>query len=182
MPSVAKFWFTHRLGRLTTYPSQCGCNQAYQLIQKPRTGTQWMPYRNNLAFFLPVTSSLKTQTTLRTYGGLVAAQVYRGGGPFVLTDSFDMVARALSKMCYLDTDFNSDVAEAMMVFVNTPENKLALRKLCGALPSADDTSAEVEPMLRQAFLSHATSGQWRLAPKDVAVRKELCKTGFFWHL
>ena len=177
--SIAKFWFMHRLRALTVFPELCACLQLQRLLQGASAEAPWMPYRNKLAFFLPVAQApRKTQRKINEYGGMSARRIYKGGGPFVIQDSEDMVAQALSMMGYLDYKCNDDLAEAMLTFVNMPENKLALRKYCDALPSPDDTVSVVAAKLRQAFLSHGTSGRWRLAPKDTQVRKELCKRGF----
>ena len=176
--SVAKFWFTHRLGPVTVFPVPQGCAETFQLVRKAGAEASWVRYKDNLAYFLPVTgSSKKTLKKIDEFGGMVARQIFKGGGPFVIHDSPDMVAQALSMMGYLDYKLNADVAEAMLTFVNMPENKLKLRKYCDALPSFEDTISDVSEKLRRAFLSHGTDGLWRLAPKDAEVRKELCKQG-----
>ena len=178
MPSVAKFWFMHRLGPVTVFPAQQGCAETIQFVRQAGAEAPWLRYRNNLAFLLPTTSSSKkTRKILDEFGGLKPKRIFRGGGPFIIHDSPDMVVQALSMMGYLDYKSNADVAEAMLTFVNMPENKHRLRKYCDALPSSEDTISDVSEKLRQAFLSHGTDGQWRLAPKDAEVRKELCKQG-----
>ena len=177
-PSIAKFWFMHRLGDLTVFPVQCGCAATLQFVRKANSEAPWKLYNNNLAYFLPIASqSRKSAKILSEYGGMTARRIFCGGGPFVINDSPDMVEQALSMMGYLDYKLNADVAEAMLTFVNIPENKLNLRKYCDALPSPDDSASSVLAKLRRAFLSHATRGQWRLAPKDTEVRKELVKQG-----
>ena len=96
----------------------------------------------------------------------------------MLKDSSDMVLQALRNLGYMDEDMNSDMQEAMLVFINMPDNQYKLRKQLDALPTLEDTAAEVKEKLRYAFLSHLTDGRWRTAPKDTYVRDHLCKQGF----
>ena len=96
----------------------------------------------------------------------------------MLKDSEGMVPHALTQLGYLDDEMNADVLEAMLVFVNIADNRNALRKQVGVLPTLGDSPAEVEEKLRHAFLSHLTDGQWRTAPKDGDVRKLLRDKGF----
>ena len=169
----------HRLGDLTAFPLQCGLAETLEYVRKASATAPWKHYRNNLAYFLPISStSRRTQKKMNEYGGTTARQIFKGGGPFVINDSPDMVEQALSMMGYLDYKLNADVAEAMLTFVNVPDNKLNLRKRCDALPLPGDSASSVLAKLRRAFLSHATDGQWRVAPKDTEVRKELVKQGF----
>ena len=179
-PSIAKFGFVNNLTPLTVFPAQCGCQELHRYaIQSPGRPRSWKPYRTKLGFFLPVSSPRSaTREKLRKYGSMLSNQVYNGGGPFLIKDSADMVARALRKMGYLDDDFNADLPEAMLVFANMPQNKRRLRKECCAQPAPTDTASDVNRKLRGAFLSAATDGKWRIAPKDAAVRRELFKQGF----
>ena len=174
--SIAKFGFVNKLTPITVFPAQIGCNSLRRLAMRT---TYWEPYRDNLAFFLPVSSPPKpTFQKTKKYGTMLAKQVYDGGGPFLIQDSEMMVAEALTRMGYLDELFNTDLPEALLTFTNMPRNKLVLRKYCNALPYPTDTAADVEHKLRRAFMSHDTSGNWRVAPKDAAVRRKLCKIGF----
>ena len=174
--SIAKFGFVNKLTPITVFPAQIGCNELRRLAM---CSTYWEPYRENMAFFLPLSSPHKpTNKKTKKYGTMLAKQVYDGGGPFLIQDSEMMVAEALTRMGYLDDLLNADLPEALLTFTNMPRNKLVLRKYCNALPSPTDTVAEVKHKLREAFMSHDSSGQWRVAPKDAAVRRELCKTGF----
>ena len=176
--SIAKFWFTNQLGPLTVFPGQCAIRAV--LARANQFGTS--PYvrcKKQLAYFLPVSSrSTITKVHLQTYGSRRARAVFRGGGPFVLEDSADMVCQALKKLGFLDSKWNSDMSEALLAFFNVAENKQILRKQFDALPSNDDTASHVEDTLRHAFLSNDSSGQWRIAPKDSAEREILCKEGF----
>ena len=79
----------------------------------------------------------------------------------------------------MDESFNSDVREALLIFVNRPEHKSTLRKSFDALPVPTDTAADVEQkILRHALLSNHTHGRWVVAPKDTEVRRTICKHGF----
>ena len=180
MPSIAKFQFIHRFGDLTIFPAQCGCEEILKSVRnKWKKTTPWVSYSNNLAFFLPTSSPpSKQDPEINELGGETALRVHRGGGPFVIHDSPNMVAQALSMMGYLDYELNADLAEAMLTFINTNWNESILRKNYDALPSPDDTTDSVLAKLRGAFLSHSTPGMWQLAPGDEEVRQKLHQQGF----
>ncbi|CAE6969018.1 unnamed protein product [Symbiodinium sp. CCMP2592] len=175
IPSVAKFWFAHDLGRLTVFPAQAGCAAAHQKILYASPGTAWIEYRNDLAFFLPVGDRQAPSRVNAQLGGQLAGAIYRGGGPFIIEDSEDMVREVLHRMGYLDEEFSNDLSEALLTFVSMPENSYWLRKNCKAMPDPTDTAEDVVEKLRRAFLSHDTSGQWRRAPD---MRPELLRAGF----
>ncbi|CAE7865471.1 unnamed protein product, partial [Symbiodinium microadriaticum] len=179
LPSVAKFWFVNRLGPLTVYPTQLAREAACEVLQASRHPTPWARCRDDHAFFLPITSQANSsQKTLREYGSTKARRVFRGGGPFMLKDSTDMVAQALQRLGYLDQGLNTDLPEALLLFVNRPEHKHTLRKKFDALPVSSDTVVDVEHKMRHAFLSNHSSGKWVVAPRDAEVRQTLCKKGF----
>ena len=96
----------------------------------------------------------------------------------MVEDSQDLVSQALSRLGFLDSQWNPSLAEAMLAFVNVADNKKLLRKQFDALPSCDDTASQVEERLRYAFLSNGSSGQWGISPKDGAAREILCREGF----
>ncbi|CAE7203122.1 unnamed protein product [Symbiodinium sp. CCMP2456] len=177
--STAKFWLTNELGSVTVFPSQIGVKQVCQQMQN-HGGREWRRYADNLAFFLPKSSAGKklTKVQIDKFGTGLSRSFFKGGGPFMLKDSPNLVCQALRRLGYMDDDMNTDLREAMFVFVNAPKSKYNLRKPLDALPSATDTAAEVEDKLRHAFLSNRTDGQWRIAPKDVQTRQQLCKEGF----
>ncbi|CAL1136463.1 unnamed protein product [Cladocopium goreaui] len=105
-------------------------------------------YLRKLAYFLPITAkrgSLKKNEE-KTFGYAKARAVFRGGGPFILEDSPDLAIRALTRLGYLD-QFNTDVPEAMFLFLNSAENKGSLRKF-GWLPGPGDNHVDVDRNLR----------------------------------
>ena len=104
--------------------------------------------------------------------------VVLGKGPFMLQDSRNLVSRALKRLGYMDDSMNSDLFEAMLVFMNAPETRYTLRKSLDTLRILEYTFAEAEEKLRGAFLSHHTDAQWRTAPRDGEVRNLLQKQGF----
>ena len=176
--SIAKFWFTNQLGPLTVFPGQCAIKAVLARVNQSGTSL-YARYKKQLAYFLPVSArSTITKVHLQTYGSRPARAVFRGGGPFMLEDSADVVSRALKKLGFLDSKWNSDLSEALLAFVNVADNKKILRKQFDALPSNDDTASHVEDRPRHAFLSNQSDGQWRIAPKDSAAREILCKEGF----
>ena len=82
----------------------------------------------------------------------------------------------LSRLGYLDPIWNPDLAEALLTFVNTADNKYKLRKF-GTLPSPSDSLADVTAKLRHSFLNDAFGFDWRIAPQDVEAKLILCKQG-----
>eukprot|EP00439_Symbiodinium_sp_Y106_P032850 s2276_g3.t3 len=177
--STTKFWRTNELGSITVFPLQIGIKQVCQQMQH-HGDRKWRRYANNLAFFLPKSPHgaklNKTQTD--KFGTGISKALFDAGGPFLLNDSVNLVGQALRRLGYVDDDLNTDLQEAMFVFVNASKNKYNLRKPLDALPSPTDTAAELEDKLRYAFLSHLTDGQWLPAPKDGYIRQHLCKQGF----
>ncbi|CAE7346857.1 unnamed protein product [Symbiodinium sp. CCMP2592] len=176
---LGKFWCTNELGSITVFPLQIGIKQVCQQMQN-HGNRKWRRYVNNLAFFLPKSTHgarlNKTQTV--KFGTGISKALFMGGGPFLLKDSANLVGEALRRLGYMDDDLNTDLQEAMLMFVNASKNKYNLRKPLDALPSPTDTAAELEDKLRYAFLSHSTDGQWLPAPKDGYIRQHLCKQGF----
>ena len=180
--AIAKFWFTNTLGPLTVFPQQCATEALHEIIcrkvQHHRGIPGWRRPQAAMAFFLPrSSSSVKTKTLARRFGSSLARQVFQGGGPFLLNDSPKLVAQALHKMGYLDAKLNSELSEAMFVFINQTNNKHRLRKM-GALPSCGDCASAVQAKLRHSFLSDQGSGQWHIAPKYQSLRDALLKIGF----
>ena len=178
-PAAAKFWLTNELGEsLAVFPRELCVQRVYQLIGQ-HSAKNLRRCAQDLAFFLPTSAHGKPSGgQLAKFGTAVARTVFRGGGPFMLRDSSSLVRRALEKLGYIDGDLNSDMLEAMLVFVNAPGNHHRLRKRLKSLPSFDDAAADVEEKLRHAFLSHLTDGMWRISPRDDSVRARLCKRGF----
>ncbi|CAE7359322.1 unnamed protein product [Symbiodinium natans] len=175
--SIAKFWFTNGLGPLTVFPGQCANKAVCDVASKHGTPA-WTRYTKPLAFFLPVSSRGKSSKGARKkFGSTHARAVFKGDGPFILRDSSNLVAEALESLGYMDRQWNTDLSEAMLTFLNVTDNKKILRKQFEALPSPQDTMPEVRARLRSAFLSNGSDGEWRIAPKDTAVRKFLHSKG-----
>ena len=175
--AAAKFWRTNSLGALTVFPQQLAIDGVCRVAGKG--SRQWLRHSQDLAMVIPVSSSggKLSRKGQAKYGTGLARQVFRGGGPFMLRDSEDMVKDALTSLGYLDHGMNSDLAEAMLVFINAPENQYALRKNLNSLPALHDSVEDVQDKLRHALQSHSSDGRWRVAPKDGAVRRLLYKDG-----
>ena len=121
--SVVNFWFTNAVGPLTVYPWQNSTLAMVDLLLN-NANTSWKRRKSDLAFFLPKSATaVLTAAVKKQYGNGAAKEIFRGGGPFVRRDSKDLVAQALTKMGYLDSGLNKDLAEAMFVFVNVNTNK-----------------------------------------------------------
>ena len=149
-----KFWYTNQLGSLTVFPFQPAVKAVHGVLAGSRFAVErnCKEYLRKLAYFLPITAkrgSLKKNEE-KTFGYAKARAVFRGGGPFILEDSPDLAIRALTRLGYLD-QFNTDVPEAMFLFLNSAENKGSLRKF-GWLPGPGDNHVDVDRNLRVAFL------------------------------
>ena len=134
-PAAAKFWLTNELGEsLAVFPRELCVQRVYQLIGQ-HSAKNLRRCAQDLAFFLPTSAHGKPSGgQLAKFGTAVARTVFRGGGPFMLRDSSSLVRRALEKLGYIDGDLNSDMLEAMLVFVNAPGNHHRLRKRLKSLP------------------------------------------------
>ena len=180
--ATAKFWLTNELGTLTVYPPECAIKEVCALLSEKSPHTPFkrsIQSQKQMALIVPKpATSRSSRSKLEVYGSLEARRIFMGGGPFMLADSEEMVSEALSRLGYLDNDMNSNLAEALLVFVNATDNKSVLRKRLDALPTPEDVVADVVHKLRCAFLSHHTPGHWRLAPRDTAVRASLCRQGY----
>ena len=173
--SVAKFWYSNGLGSLTIFPQQCGIKAVCE-IASSSPGGKWNKYNNDLALLLPVSSPSKLSKDQRgIYGSGLSRQLFQGGGPFMLKDSPDVVYQALEKLGYLDAKMNAELSEAMLVFVNAPQNHYRLRKQLKMMPHARDTAENVQAKLRSALMSHLSDAKWRMRPSDTAVRQILVK-------
>ncbi|CAE7477464.1 unnamed protein product [Symbiodinium pilosum] len=177
--ATTKFWLSNNLGSLTVFPQQLAIEEVWQLLRDQGGKKPWKNYKHDMAFVLPMTSVGKpTKKQLNKFGSALARRVFMGGGPCMLQDSTLLVSQALRQLGYLDEDMNADLFEAMLVFINCTDHRFALRKQLDAVPTHTDTAAGVAEKLRRAFLSHLTSGQWRVAPKDTNVRSLLHRQGF----
>ncbi|CAE7200151.1 unnamed protein product [Symbiodinium sp. CCMP2592] len=172
---IARFWSTNALGPLTVYPTSLARKAVFELMGVTKL---WKLPQARQALFLPRTNTARVGTARKSkFGGKVACSIFEAGGPFLLQDSDDLVARALRKLGYLDSSLNRDLAEALLVFVNNSNNKQALRKI-GALPSEQDQASTVGEALRQVFLSDCSPCFWYTAIKDAPLRQHLCREGF----
>ena len=120
----AKFWFANRLGSLTVFPSQLATVSVHEMMQ---AGDHYESYSGDLAFFLPVFSpGANSKKCVEMYGSRLARQIFRGGGPFILRDTPELLAQALRRLGYLDDDLDNDLTEALFCFVNAAVNKTKL--------------------------------------------------------
>ena len=176
----AKFWLVNQLGSLTVYPPSCAINEVCEKASgKPHAAFAECSNPESMALLIPKASvGKKSRAVVEAYGSTEARSVFRGGGPVMLMDSDEMVVQALTHLGYMDDAMNSDLAEALLVFMNAPGNKYALQKQLDVLPVREDVVADVAQAMRGALQSHLTSGHWRLAPKDASIRQLLCREGY----
>lgn len=178
VPSIAKFWQQHSLGPLRVYPGVLALKSLGELLSNTADVNAWQRYHPEVAFVLPVSSyrSKPSKHDILMYGSSKARSVFKGGGPFILTDSEDLTMRVLARLGYFDDGPNADLAEALMVFANNTTNKHNLRKKT-VLPKSSDSCDDVVQKIRGALLSSAGAGQWEIAPSDESVKQLLraCK-------
>ena len=168
---IAKFWHANRVDPLVVYPLHCGITQLHAVLAE--TGTvDWKPYTAKSAFCLPSRWPRKTKKKIDRFGSTLAAAIHAGGGPFILCDASDLASKALRRLGYPNWPCDSDVREALLVFINSSSNKYKLREM-GLLPCRSDTVADVQSKIRRAFLNSNSSGEWQLGPADSRVRRLL---------
>ena len=183
--AAAKFWYRNSLGSIKVYPAACAIKAVHRLIQHPGPGRKailsrkWRSYRGDFAYVLPCGSKKggSKAAAVREFGSLKARQIFNGGGPFIVYDSQDLAAEVLQRLGYLDGALNQSLAEAILVFINSAENKGTLRKM-GFLPNSSDSLSTAVEKLRKAFMSPACSGIWQMVPSDRCLRMHLHKQGF----
>lgn len=101
LPSIAKLWFEHDVGKLVVYPTiYAGRSVAKALHERPFA--KWVAGRRDLAFIFPRTRTTQTQKVIQEYGSSGCAECVRGGGPFMLRDSPTLVENILCKIGYID--------------------------------------------------------------------------------
>ena len=165
----AKFWFENELGTLTVFPQELPVVAVNNVFSESNNTMRisWKEYSGNLAHFLPITSRGRKLPPKKEkiYGYPRARAIFKGGGPFMLEDSSDLVVKALRRLGFLDDDFNTDVPEAMFMFINLSENRNPLRK-GGLLPLPGESHVDVDRKLRSAFLSHDTPDVWQVMREE----------------
>lgn len=175
---VVKAWFESVFGSICVYPYECAINAFVHYLRSARHRVLSQK-QNCLCFILPLRGSVPgsgiTENKRTKCGSRAATGIFRGGGPFILQDSANLAAQALSRMGYLDQKWNTNVDEAKFVFCSTSRNKRNLRKLF-LLPQGTDTPKDISAKLRQAFLAN-TSGKWQMKPSDTDVLPLLRKEG-----
>ena len=167
--SIAKFWYANKLGSLVVFPSLMSLEAMHEVVGEEPGLSNWTHYAEfgKLAFVLPVRQAHRGKSKAQTYGNSLSHQIFKGGGPFMLSDSPQMVAQVLQVLGYLDDKLNADLPEAMLCFVNAARNKQRLKKR-GMLPAQGERPSDVESRLRQVFLSSAFDGQWQVSKNDAA--------------
>ena len=172
---VVKAWFESALGSICVYPNECAINAFVHHLRSAGHGVLSQK-QNCVCFILPLRGSPSGSGKKRTKcGSRVATCIFRGGGPYILQDSANLAAKALSRMGFLDQKWNTNVDEANFVFCSTSTNKRTLRKL-SLLPQGTDTPKDISTKLREAFLAN-TSGRWQMNPSDTHVLCLLRKEG-----
>ena len=158
MQLCAKLGYVNTVGPMVVFPLPVGIRALHAAVEQMTTG--WSEDVERLAYFLPCTVQRNRAAVLEKYGSALAMSIFRGGGPFMLKDSDDVVLQALHKLGYLDDAVNDDLPEAMTCILNNPVTNIKLRKL-GIEVHPDDGTKKVAAKLRDAFTSNHTDGRWR---------------------
>lgn len=179
--ACVKFWFQHNLGPLVVFPHLHPVKSVRRMLEH-KSMLLWNRYTRDRAFLLPVTgvrrrASRVSANTKEKYGNNLAKAVFQGGGPLLLPNSERLVTDVLRNLGYLDDGFNSDPFEALLVFINTSENKRYLRKL-EAMPADEDTCSTIRSKLHQALMCTSLPGQWMKAPPDAFIKQHLVSRKF----
>lgn len=174
LPAMAKFSFRNRLGSLVVCPQLSAVKSLYKVLSEPVGTGPWKPYGHDLAFVLPLsTGNRKLSTSDRLlYGNGTAKKFFLGGGPFILPQSSCLTHKVLTKLRYLDDCLNSDLNEAILLFLNATCNKYNMRK-AGMIPEVGDSRDEIQEKINQALVSGQSPGKWSMAPSDLNVRQKL---------
>lgn len=106
------------------------------------------------------------------YGNATGKNFFLGRGPFILPHSSCLTIKVLTKLGYLDDCFNSDLNEAMLIFLNNSRNKRNMRE-AGMMPELGDSRDEIQEKINQTLVSGQVPGTWSLAPSDLNVRQKL---------
>merc|ERR1712032_1407638 len=114
---------------------------------------------------------------IEQHGSGRAAAIAAGGGPFIVTDTVDLVERIFSRMGYMDSDLNTNMEDALWVFTNTTMNKRNLRMFNNVVSDGICPRDSLE-QLKYAFLSNEVAGSWQLPPSDARARSLLVSRGF----
>ncbi|CAE7458756.1 Pdk3 [Symbiodinium sp. CCMP2592] len=176
-----KFWYQQpvkKLASLAVFPPEATYRGVHDMI----ADREWSPqkWHRELAYCLPLTSLGNTHSkqVQDRYGSILQRRIFHGGGPFMLEHSDCLVPSMLTRLGFLDSGLNSDIREAMFLFMNGSHNKSNLRRV-GLLDKATLPVSEASALLHSAFLSNRTCG-WQRAPADDMARKVLVKV-LRWH-
>ena len=173
-PAIAKFAFQNQLGDLILHP-----NLAVRHVAKAfRDAAQpsWTHGRRDLAFVFPHMRTQFTVAVRSKYGNLTCAMSAQGGGPFVLRDSSSLVEEILHRMKYIDGSLNTDIDEALEVFMSMTYNRRELRKAGHTDEQFTTTKGRVDT-LRRLALSSSCHGYFQMPPSDKEVRRYLVSQG-----
>ena len=156
---ISKFWFANSMGPLTVFPTPFAVEALDHVVR--RESRQWESNTQGFAFILPTRPTKVTKSQIETYGSKLACTIFRGGGPFMLQDSGDLVAEALRKLGYC--------------FWNSTLNKKQLRKL-GVLLDTCETTCGAAAKLKAALLSDSCGGQWQPGGKSTPTVVEILRS------
>ena len=167
-PALAKFWFRTIHSALRS---------AHMVLQGQRKMKALTSDKEDLAFILPLSGGSRSTHKISSadrqlYDHVRAKRIYHGGGPFILRQSRCLTRTVLRRLGYLDDAMNSDFNEALLIFLNSSDNKRNLRKTT-MMPNVEDSPREIQSKINQALVSGQSDGMWSLAPSDTDVRNKL---------
>jgi len=170
IPPLAKFYHVNSLGPMTIWPPHC-LGEAQRLL-KANSDRDWKSNPWDLVFVFPRVLSNKTKTELKKYGTASCSSHVRGGGPFLLKDSAELVSIVLRRLGFIDDALNANIHEAIDVFCGQTMNKRSLQGL-GLSHLHRYSLPTKNALLHGALTSPRAHGHWQVAPVDTMVRQHL---------
>ncbi|CAK0840214.1 unnamed protein product [Prorocentrum cordatum] len=172
VPALAKFFVTHKLGSLTVWPSPCAYAQTEAALAENRART-WTRNRRDQVFVFPQAAR---SAKVDRYGSRLCGAIAKGGGPFVIQDSPDLVTRVLTRLGYCHPDSDASLDEAIDVFFEVGMNRSNMAALGHPTPPHAARRSRAG-LLHTLLASSRSSGAWQTAPSDRAVRRLLESAG-----
>lgn len=167
IPAIVRFYVANQLGPLPVWPDENAIAAIHETIQS-NPHRNWTPYQGGAVYVIPWSQSA-SKANVRECGTRTCARIFRGGGPFVTDDSRDLVHYILTRLGFLDNDFNTDVGEAVDMFKSMSMNRRKLGEMGFSIPAHLSEDSKVA-ILHTAFVSPRSHGSWQIAPQDGGIR------------
>jgi len=173
MGNIAKFLYMNvQANKFVVFPLWMAFQQALALVEEKGVATNlWNCCPRDLVFIEPV-GATGGKANMDRYGGNRAAGMAKGGGPFFLWDSPQLVRTILHRLRYIDSSDGGVCAPAVRLFCERNCARISKHSV--------DTSCEnlegLVAALRRVFTS-SPHQQWKTCFQDHRVRHDLLKNG-----